>query len=279
MEPERKDHYEATKVQEKNREDLDSYKELLKKELDSIRNLVGSETTANNEPQVSNTTSDKVAPSVEYEKLKEENRTLRFKNNSLVSATSVLKNDNRLLRENIETLKLEISNFTKRENEISRLKEVILNLEKEILELRPKEIEEISEEEELYNQDLPVDISNEIKTLFKSNESTEISTPKVHKGFTVPSIKPKKFRRKSTPKPEKMIPEDLNSIPSEDSTTSSMLDSEKIIEETVRRKCPTCLNTNKKFIREFNDKSNILMQYPRIYGKKYKCGICRTEWK
>ena len=279
MDPERKDQYEATKVQEKNREELDSYKELLKKELDSIKNLVGFKTTENNASQVSNTNSDKVISPEEYEKLKEENRTLRFKNNSLVSATSVLKNDNRLLRENIETLKLENSNLSELENEITRLKDVIIKLEKGRLGLRPKEIKEISEEEELYNQDLPMDISNKIKKLIKSDDSTELSAPKVHKGFTVPPIKSKKFRRKTTPKPEKKIPEDFNSIPSKDSTTYSKLDAEKIIEETVRRKCPTCLNTNPKYIREFNDKSNILMQYPRIYGKKYKCGICTTEWK
>jgi len=65
----------------------------------------------------------------------------------------------------------------------------------------------------------------------------------------------------------------------EDLTVSSELDLEKINEETIRRKCPTCFNTNKKYIRELTDKSSILMQYPRIYGKKYKCGICRTEWK
>ncbi|KKM79160.1 hypothetical protein LCGC14_1352720 [marine sediment metagenome] len=279
MDTERKEQNEDSKIQEKNREDLASYQELLKKELNSIRNLVGSESTENNATKVSTITSAKVISPVEYEKLKEENRTLRFKNNSLTSANSVLKNENRLLRENIETLKLENSNRTELENEITRLKEVIFNLEKERLEIGAKEIEKISKEEELYNQDLPVDISNEVKTLFKSKEPAEPSTPQIHKGFTVPPIKPKKFKRKTTPKPEEKIPEDFNSIPSEDSTTFSELDSEKIIEETVRRKCPTCLNTNKKFIREFNDKSNILMQYPRIYGKKYKCGICRTEWK
>ncbi|GAH13104.1 unnamed protein product [marine sediment metagenome] len=41
MDTERKDDYEVVKVQQKNREDLESYKELLKKELDSIRSLVG----------------------------------------------------------------------------------------------------------------------------------------------------------------------------------------------------------------------------------------------
>ena len=32
-------------------------------------------------------------------------------------------------------------------------------------------------------------------------------------------------------------------------------------------------------IREFVDKTNIIMSNPRIYGKLYKCGLCTTEWK
>jgi len=57
------------------------------------------------------------------------------------------------------------------------------------------------------------------------------------------------------------------------------LDPEKIIQETRRRRCPTCNNGNQRYIRELTDKSNVIMQSPRIYGKMYKCGICTTEWK
>ena len=46
-----------------------------------------------------------------------------------------------------------------------------------------------------------------------------------------------------------------------------------------RRRCPTCGNGNKRYIREFVDKTNIIMSNPRIYGKLYKCGLCTTEWK
>jgi hypothetical protein len=279
MDNERNDQYEATRVQEKSREDLESYKELLKKELDSIRTLVSTDTTENNATKASNLTSGNVILLEEYDKLKEENRTLKFENESLNSTNLMLENDNKLLRENLERLNLENSNTTELEIEITRLKEVILNLEKEKLELRTKDTVEVSEEQESYDQNLPVDISNEIKSIFKSKESTETSASQVHTGYTIPPIKPKKFKRKAKPKSEKIIAEAPKSIPSEDSTSYSQQDSKKIIEETVRRKCPTCLNTNKKYIREFTDKSNIIMQYPRIYGKKFKCGICRTEWK
>lgn len=279
MDPERKDHYDVAKTQEKNSEDLDSYKKMLKKELDSIRTLVNTDTTENNATNSSNITSEIVISPAEYEKLKEENRTLRFENESLNSANSMLENDNKLLRENVERLKLGNSNSTELEYEVSKLKEVILNLEKEKLALKTMETPKFPVQETIYKQDVPVDISNDIKSMFDDKESTETSTSPVHRGYTVPPIKSKKFRRKTIPKPEEIIAEDTNSIPVEDSTIPYELDSEKIIKETVRRKCPTCLNTSKKYIREFTDKTNVLMQYPRIYGKKFKCGICTTEWK
>ncbi|MFX1574829.1 MAG: hypothetical protein ACFFB0_18995 [Promethearchaeota archaeon] len=44
-----------------------------------------------------------------------------------------------------------------------------------------------------------------------------------------------------------------------------------------RRKCPSC--ENEGLIREVDDKSVILLDYPRIYGKKYYCGACGQEWR
>ncbi len=193
MDTERNDQYEATKAQEKNREDLESYKELLKKELDSIRTLVSSETPENNATNASNITPAKVVSLAEYEKLREENRTLSFENESLNSTNLMLENDNKLLRENLDRLNLENSNTTDLEIEITKLKEVILNLEKEKLELRVQETVEISEKLELNYQDLPVDNSNKIKSIFNNKESTETSTSQVHTGYTVPPIKSKKF--------------------------------------------------------------------------------------
>ncbi|MFX0059261.1 MAG: hypothetical protein ACFE85_09005 [Candidatus Hodarchaeota archaeon] len=46
-----------------------------------------------------------------------------------------------------------------------------------------------------------------------------------------------------------------------------------------RRKCPKCGNENKMSIHESVDKSNIIMDYPRMYGKKYRCGECGIEWR
>ena len=46
-----------------------------------------------------------------------------------------------------------------------------------------------------------------------------------------------------------------------------------------RRRCPKCGNANKDLIREIIDKTHIIFAYPRVYGHKYKCGQCGTEWR
>jgi len=47
----------------------------------------------------------------------------------------------------------------------------------------------------------------------------------------------------------------------------------------TRLTCPKCGNYNKAMIREVEDQTNILMDYPRIYGKKYICGACGVSWR
>lgn len=46
-----------------------------------------------------------------------------------------------------------------------------------------------------------------------------------------------------------------------------------------RRKCPSCEEENKYMIHEDTDKTVIIMDYPKVYGKKYKCGKCGTIWR
>lgn len=47
------------------------------------------------------------------------------------------------------------------------------------------------------------------------------------------------------------------------------------------RKCPKCGNQKKNLMREELDKTNIIMAYPRMYGKKYVCGAfgCGCNWR
>ncbi|MHA1471967.1 MAG: hypothetical protein ACTSQW_02590 [Promethearchaeota archaeon] len=46
-----------------------------------------------------------------------------------------------------------------------------------------------------------------------------------------------------------------------------------------RRRCPKCSIEEKNMIHETIDKSNIILDYPRIYGKMYHCGSCSTDWR
>ncbi len=59
-------------------------------------------------------------------------------------------------------------------------------------------------------------------------------------------------------------------------TDASILTVEKI---EGRRKCPECDTDNPLMIHESVDKSNIILDYPRVYGKKYSCGQCGTIWR
>ena len=47
----------------------------------------------------------------------------------------------------------------------------------------------------------------------------------------------------------------------------------------IPRHCPQCFNQNQHNIREVEDKSVILMEYPRIYGMKFICGNCGKDWR
>lgn len=52
-----------------------------------------------------------------------------------------------------------------------------------------------------------------------------------------------------------------------------------IITGISRRECPVCGNTRHTVIHELIDKTNVISFYPRVYGKKYKCGECGALWK
>ena len=53
-----------------------------------------------------------------------------------------------------------------------------------------------------------------------------------------------------------------------------------VIETTEgRRTCPNCGNQNLRLIHEVIDKTKLISVYPRMYGKKFKCGDCGMEWR
>lgn len=65
----------------------------------------------------------------------------------------------------------------------------------------------------------------------------------------------------------------------EDPLAASKQDILTIEKTEGRRACPNCGEDNPNMIYESTDKENIIMDYPRVYGKKYKCGECGQEWR
>ncbi|MHA1646875.1 MAG: hypothetical protein ACTSVL_04810 [Promethearchaeota archaeon] len=47
----------------------------------------------------------------------------------------------------------------------------------------------------------------------------------------------------------------------------------------IPRHCSKCFNQNQHNIREIEDKTVVLMEYPRIYGMKFICGNCGHSWR
>jgi len=80
--------------------------------------------------------------------------------------------------------------------------------------------------------------------------------------------------------PQDSLSEELFYEPSNDTAeTSSGVEETPIGLADGKRKCPKCGNQRKALIHEELDKSNIIMSYPRMYGKKYRCGECGSEWR
>ncbi|KKN44153.1 hypothetical protein LCGC14_0696090 [marine sediment metagenome] len=191
----------------------------------------------------------------QLENLVEENSMLKLEIESLKNRNIKLQTENNTLLRERENLKSEQANISILESEIIDLREMITMLaqekeviEKSILQTPPKVVSENHIELEE-----PVIVTEEVdpKEITPSQEEL------------------KKSRKKSKkPKKKKLSKEEIKAIQEKHETMAP-----------VRRRCPTCLNLNKKFIREMQDKSNILMQNPTIYGKKFRCGICSTEWK
>ncbi|MFX0002757.1 MAG: hypothetical protein ACFE9C_11065 [Candidatus Hodarchaeota archaeon] len=72
--------------------------------------------------------------------------------------------------------------------------------------------------------------------------------------------------------------ESLLGIIEDRNLSSSYNDNAAVSENSIgRRRCPSC--GDETSIHEVIDKSIILMDYPRIYGKKKYCGLCGYEWK
>ncbi|MFX0028404.1 MAG: hypothetical protein ACFE8B_04300 [Candidatus Hermodarchaeota archaeon] len=142
-------------------------------------------------------------------------------------------------------------------------------------------IEQLMKENERL-KDRISELEEENRFLKHTNYAFQESEPSAVK--KEPKI-PLKFPRKIKIKDEIDSPEPLENLSAEipldlDSPVPTLSSANKpIIEGYSRRQCPHCDNDRQMYIQEEIDKTNIILDYPRIYGKKYKCGRCGGYWK
>ena len=106
----------------------------------------------------------------------------------------------------------------------------------------------------------------EMNRIFKSSQETIIETPKTHIQYELKApIMEREVIASSTIFSQDTVPLEMGKGP--------------IVEGISRRECPICGNTSKALIHEIIDRTHIISAYPRMYGKKYKCGSCGREWR
>ncbi len=125
-------------------------------------------------------------------------------------------------------------------------------------------IKELREENENLKMRI-IELEEEIKILLGSKEPI--------KEIKVPDVQYEPI----TPTPEKEIVVSSSYFSSD--TTPLEMSKGPIVEGISRRECPICGNNNKALIYENIDRTHIISAYPRLYGKKYKCGNCGREWR
>ncbi len=93
----------------------------------------------------------------------------------------------------------------------------------------------------------------------------EITTPKIEESISVPPILKTDVIVSKSFFSQDTVPLEMGKGP--------------IVQGISRRECPLCGNRNKLLIHEVLDRTHIISAYPRMYGKKYKCGDCGREWR
>ncbi len=152
------------------------------------------------------------------------------------------------LKENEKTIE-----ELKIENDLLKNQLVQKEHEKEILETKIDElIREIAQNREIILE----------------QEKTQIKETSSKKKAEIQGKKVKKAKKKEDSK-----------VTEEFKPDGRIAAKDKIVEGTSRRKCPICGNSNTHLIREVTDKSIIILDYPKVYGKKFVCGECGANWR
>ncbi|MHA1585403.1 MAG: hypothetical protein ACTSWL_09120 [Promethearchaeota archaeon] len=99
-------------------------------------------------------------------------------------------------------------------------------------------------------------------------------------------LHPEVFENKEEPVHEKFEPSSQTKPEMEETSYKSpeipsSIDSDGMLVQrgSGRLKCPKCGNDNPSMIREVDDRTRLLYDYPPIYAKKYICGKCGAEFR
>ena len=162
------------------------------------------------------------------------------------------------LTNTIKTLEKTISVLTGKlkdaEEEINKLRE-----ENRDLETRGINASELIKDNEMYKMKI-AELEREIEEYKRNQErygAEKAKSEKITPATKASDITPKK--------PSEIIKEQVLGV-------------SESLPAGIRRKCSNCGNQNPASIHEQVDKSRIIMESPRMYGKKYKCGECGFEW-
>ena len=129
------------------------------------------------------------------------------------------------------------------------------------------------------NNDVQTFLQNFIEKFERSPMKNEFDS--IVKGYIIMKNEDYLLEKVKTPNKSEPLIENKESVLDliDDKTNSSSYNNNiDIFEDSIgRRKCPTC--GEETSIHEVIDKNIIILDYPRIYGKKKYCGLCSYEWK
>ena len=224
---------------------------------------------------------------------------------NLEQQLSRLQVENRELRKTRDTINQEILDLNKEKELLSKSNEAkkhyqldIVDLEEKILDLNEK-ISNLEKENERVNkyceklksdrftiaklEKLIIDLSEKITELEIENLNLkgipEVEKRPFEKFPEIPKgIVARMVRERSMEKSKTLTPSYDNGYENEPVLLMEK-ETPKLQSSVGRKSCPNCGNINRRFIHEIIDRTHLISVYPRIFGKKLRCGECGCEWR
>jgi len=186
------------------------------------------------------------------------------------------------IQEELEISQTEDISLEPREQDV----EVPKGLVQDLVNKRNTAIEEDVEDKPPSVEDQPEITTGKVQELINRRNAAmeEGEKEELISAEDEPTLPPKPPITENIPEKEQVVLQTaLKSISkpkSRETSEVSNLDSiGVIVTPDGKRKCPICNNSSHRLIREVEDKSRVINAYPKMYGKKFKCGQCGAEWR